>query len=1155
MRTRRFIKYVIDAIRDPEREFSERVFLGLTIISEIVVLIAYIADILSGEDYKEIIVLTATLIVVPLVTFTCLYKDRLKIAIRLIVAGLVYAILPALFFFGGGVYGGGVLWIIFAFMYVGLVISGAWRIFILFVLFILTGGCYALQYYFPEIVNEHSREMFFVDSFISLIMVGMVCCGMTWFQNRLFMAENARAKKETERAEELTRSQNRFFSSMSHEIRTPINSILGLNELILRDPTTSEEIAKDAAGIQGAGKMLLSLINDILDFSKMEAGSMDIVPVEYRIGDMLSEIVNMIWLRAQDKGLSFNVSIDPNVPSTLYGDEVRIRQVIINLLNNAVKYTAEGSVELHMESSEIDEKTTELRISISDTGIGIKKEALPYLFDAFKRVDEEKNRHIEGTGLGLSIVKQLVELMNGTVTVNSVYGEGSMFTVTLRQGVLDAGKIGELNIHNQQTIRKHAYESRFKAPEARILIVDDNEMNLEVESRLLSQTEMQIDKALSGKEALEMTLRQRYDTILMDHLMPEMDGIECLEALREQAGGLNRNTPVIVLTANAGSENREQYNRAGFDGYLVKPVSSESLEEMLIRHIDRDKLILSNKMMIMREDIHASSGYSGKLPVVITATSMCDLPDSVVKKLGISLIPFGIRTEEGVFKDGEQMDADELIRYINSGKKATSAPPNESDFTEFFAGVLRKAHHLIHISLTTSMSDDDEIAREAAKSFDNVTVINSGCLSSATGILVLIAHKLAQQNIPIPELVEELETIKQRLRCSFIIDTTDFMASKGLVSHSEHRIAKALNLHPSVRFKNDRYSVSGGWIGSTKRAYAKYIRKAFPPEIVPDSDVAFITYVDIPVDTLLWIRDEVMKIMKFEHIVFKKASAGISSNCGSGTFGILYFVKGAKSYNIGSYIIDEDDERAGVEDDGDNDRKDSVVFAEMRGPEEEAQEFSEDTKEEEPVRENAENTKWYDELEGIDGEIAIRNSGSEEAFRTVLKIFYDSIDGKSTELESFYDSENWKDYTIKIHALKSSAKLIGAMELGERAQLLETAGKEENSDYIREHHPAFIRDYREYGKILGPVFEEEEAEKAGEDKPVADGYLMESVYEGLREAAENMDCDSIEQILKEMEEYAIPENEKDRYTGILEKAGNYDYDGILEILDRKGIDG
>ena len=1154
MKKKNLLKKVIDAIRDPEREFIERVFLALTIISEITVFAALVGDIAANENPLEIAVLVGTLIVVPVLVYFCLQRNKLKFAIKLTVILLIFIIMPALFFFGGGLEGGGVLWIIFTFTYVGLVLSGSWRIVMLIMTIVLAAGCYLAEYFYPDIVNEHSRGMFFIDSFISLVLVGAVCFLMTWLQNILFMDENARARKAAEKAEELTRAQNRFFSSMSHEIRTPINSILGLNELILRDQDASDEIVKDAMGIQGSGKMLLALINDILDFSKMEAGSMDIVPVDYRIGDMLSEIVNMIWIRANDKGLKFNVTIDPKVPTVLYGDEVRIKQVIINLLNNAVKYTPEGSVELHVESEEKDEKNVELSIFVTDTGMGIKKETLPYLFDAFKRVDEEKNRHIEGTGLGLSIVKQLVELMNGTITVNSVYGEGSTFTVVLTQGISDPAHIGDLSIHNQGTVRRNAYECSFRAPEARILIVDDNEMNLEVESKLLIGTEMNIDKALSGKAALELTVQKQYDTIFMDHLMPEMDGIECLENIRRQSGGMNRNTPVIVLTANAGSENRELYNRAGFNGYMVKPVSGEALENILTKYISADKLILnSNKLMTNREDINAGTGYTGKVPVIITSTSMCDLPDSIIKKLNIPILPFLIRTEEGIFKDGRQMGADELIRYLNTGKNAVSSPPDEAAYTEFFASVLKRAHHLIHIALTSGMSEDYHVASEAARSFDNVTVINSECLSSATGILVMIAHKLAQMNVSVEEIVSELETVKHRLKCSFIIDTTEYMARKGLISSRVDRFARGLNLHPCLRIKDDKSGIGGVWIGNRRRVYKKYITKAFPVDVIPDPEVVFVTYVDVPIETLLWIKEEISKIVYFENVVFMQASAAISSNCGPGTFGILYFVKSNKSYNLASFI---DKETLLVEDESGNDTEGSGL-----GIKDESEEDEADKKEGSEISETAGKTevpaKWYDDIEGIDGKAAVKNSGSEDSFKTVLGIFYSSIDDRSAELERFYAAEDWDNYTIKVHALKSSAKLIGAMGTAEKSQLLENAGKEGNIGYIKENHAALIEEFRAYKGKLNPFFgkkeeeEQENTENGDDDRPELSGEMLSDIYDRLRTAVETMNCDDIEDILKETEGYALPESDREKLKNLSEMADLFNYDGMLELLNEK----
>ncbi|MBO4374224.1 MAG: DegV family EDD domain-containing protein [Lachnospiraceae bacterium] len=1139
----RLIKKYIDFVKNPQKEFAERIFLLLAVTSEIAVGIALIGDIVTGDSYMECIVIGAEIIAVVVLTLVCLYYDKIRFAIRITVVALVFIIIPALFFFGGGLYGGGVIWIIFAYMYAGLVLKDRWRTMMFILITIVSLSCYVIGYYHPELVYPHSRSLFFVDSFISVVLVGILCYYMTRFQGRLFAEENERARKEAERAEELTRSQNRFFSSMSHEIRTPINSILGLNELILRDQEATDDIVKDASGIQGSGKMLLALINDILDFSKIEAGSMDIVPVDYHVGDMLSEIVNMLWLRAQDKGLGFEVEVDPEVPKVLYGDEVRIKQIIINLLNNAVKYTKEGHVGLRVESRDEDKDAVELVISISDTGMGIRKEDMPYLFDAFKRVDEGKNRHIEGTGLGLSIVRQLVELMDGTISVNSIYGEGSTFTVTVKQLVTDHTKIGELDIHNQQMVRRSAYESSFWAPEAKILIVDDNEMNLEVERRLLEDTDMGIDVALSGKEALEMCLTTHYDVIFMDHLMPGMDGIECREALREQYGGMNRSTPVIVLTANAGSENRELYNKAGFDGYLVKPVSGAAMEEVLIRHISREKVVLRSVMMGDDEEINVSDKYTDKLPVIVTSSSMCDLPRSVIKKLHIPIIPFVVKTDRGVFKDGVHMDANELIRHINEGKDAVSSPPDEAAYTEFFAEMLKKAHHLIHISITTSMSSEYKTACEAARSFDNVSIVNSECVSSATGILVLIAYKLVQQGLAPEEIVSELNSVKQRLKCSFVINTTSFMAKKGLVSQRLHRIADSLNIHPALTIKNDKAAIGGLWTGRTKSFYKRYISSALPPDTIPDSDVVFVTYVDIAPDMLEWIGEEIKKAAYFEHVIFKQASAAISSNCGPGTFGILYFLKSNKSYNIASFIHDVAADAEYDTEDEQSDMPDGDTTGKMPDDQPEDKTAEETPESSQPAEKN-----WYEKLSGIDGETAIKNSGSEEAFRTVLKIFFESIGEKKDVLEQCFSSEDWENYTIKIHALKSSARLVGALGLGEKAERLEMAGKEGDIGYIRDNHASVMEEYQGYRQILGEIYDEADSEDEDAGKPVADAFIMQSIYDEIRNAAESYDSNMIESIMKEAAEYAIPEEEKERFKLVSAKADILDYDGILEVL-------
>ncbi|MBE7002960.1 MAG: DegV family EDD domain-containing protein [Ruminococcaceae bacterium] len=1116
---------------DPSINFMERIFVVFTIISDIGVMIALIGDIVNHESIAEIAVLSATVIFVPVTTVLCVKRNKIHTATRVIVIGLVVVILPTVFIFGGGVEGGGVLWIIFSYLYIGLVLTGAWRVVLLIVLTLLSAAGYLIEYFYPELIFQHSRKMFYIDSFTSIVMVGVVCYVMVWFQNRLYQAENRRAKAETEKAEELNRAQSRFFSSMSHEIRTPINSILGLNEIILRQEDASDEIVRDAANIQGAGKMLLSLINDILDFSKIQAGSMDIVPVEYRVGDMLSEIVNMIWLRAKEKGLKFEVDVDPQVPTVLFGDEVRIKQILINLLNNAVKYTKSGSVSLHIESEGVGENCVLLKISVTDTGMGIKQEAIPYLFDAFRRVDQEKNRSIEGTGLGLSIVKQLLDLMGGTITVNSVYTQGSTFTVNVEQAIADARPIGDISIiGGAGGVARRKHERRFSAPEARVLIVDDNEMNLEVEKKLLGDTDLTVDTALSGAEALEKTLRSRYDVILMDHLMPEMDGIECFERLREQTGGLNRNVPVVVLTANAGSENRELYNAAGFDGYLVKPVSGAQLEDMLLKRLPEEKVIRMGSESMTAEELNTAKGYSRKIPVLITTSSMSDFPDSVIRHLGLDIIPFVIQTNEGTFRDGVEIGADEVTRYISAGKGvAVSSPPEVSDYVEFFGTMLKKAQHVIHISLTTSMSKEYERATQAAKSFENVTVINSGGLSSAVGLLVLTAYKLARQNHSPAQIAQELEGVKSHIHCSFAVQTIKYMAKRGFVSRNVHGMVKTLDLHPCISIRNDRAVLAGMWAGSMRRCYERYIFSTLNRFINPDLGVLFVTYVDIPEDELAWIEECIRRRANFERIIFQQASAAVSVNFGPGTLGLLFMDRGGKNYDLGTLVPTEKE----IEDNG-SDMQERAAAEDVRDP---AQDSAQDGAAE-PEGEDA----WLADVPDISYGEALGNCGGADSFRKALELFYRSIDAKADEIERYWRGGDVKNYTVKVHALKSSARLIGALELSEQAKELEAAGNAGDTARIDALTPGLLEAFRAFSEKLGHLSGE-----AADDRPPIDAEKLAEAYAAIAECTGMMDYDMVELALESVKEYSLPTEDRKRMYDIRAALTELDWERVAEL--------
>ena len=410
-----------------------------------------------------------------------------------------------------------------------------------------------------------------------------------------------------------TRSKTEFLSNMSHEIRTPINTVLGMNEMILREATDSN-IQKYAGNVENSGKMLLSLINDILDFSKIESGKMEIIHVKYQVSSVLNDAMSMIKPRADAKGLSLTLEVNENIPNLLEGDEVRIRQIVTNLLTNAVKYTEEGKVTLIADFKQMEQNSIELYLAVRDTGIGIRKEDQSKLFESFQRIDEKKNRNIEGTGLGLSITSHLVELMGGRIGVESTYKEGSLFYVTIPQKVEDAKPIGTFTQYTDQA-RAHHYQTSFTAPEARILIVDDNAMNLAVAEGLLKQTCIQIETASSGEECLRMLRRNKYHLLLLDHMMPGMDGIETLNRMKEEA--LASDMPVIALTANAVSGAREMYLNCGFQDYLSKPISGGNLEKMLQNWLPKELIIPSalyeaNEADALFETDKTQSGNSDK---------------------------------------------------------------------------------------------------------------------------------------------------------------------------------------------------------------------------------------------------------------------------------------------------------------------------------------------------------------------------------------------------------------------------------------------------------------------------------------------------------------------------------------------------------------
>jgi len=538
--------------------------------------------------------------------FICLKYEKYDLGSNVMVITIAFFILPVMFFSEGGIHSGMTIWMFFAIPVAFLMMDGKARYIICFLIIMVDVCCFYIQYYYPNLVTVlDSEHKILVDVTESYVCVAVLLCSLILihvksYERQSIMLEKQRVEllekqKELEKAvEEAIRADQAkgdFLANMSHEIRTPINAVLGMDELILRE-ASNPDIIEYATNIQTSGKTLLSIINDILDFSKIEAGRMEVTPSEYSVADVINEVAGMIKPRLNDKRIDLVLKNNPNIPCKLWGDDNKLRQIILNLLTNAAKYTHVGTITVTTDFATTDEESILLKFSVNDTGIGIKEENIESLFQTFRRIDLKNNRSIEGTGLGLSLTKNLVELLGGSIGVESTYGVGSTFYFEVPQRIIDKTPIGQIT---QKTIvRAPKYKCSFEAPDCSVLVVDDTVTNIKVFCGLLKNTKLHIDQALSGAECLEMVKYFKYDIIFMDHMMPEMDGIETYFEMQKLGENINKDTPVIVLTANAIEGNTKMYKEAGFIDCLYKPVKYQELESMLIQYLPKDKVNLTD---------------------------------------------------------------------------------------------------------------------------------------------------------------------------------------------------------------------------------------------------------------------------------------------------------------------------------------------------------------------------------------------------------------------------------------------------------------------------------------------------------------------------------------------------------------------------------
>jgi DegV family protein with EDD domain len=848
--------------------------------------------VLPGADLKVLYSLVPICVLSNIAIRVTLSQGDSKKASWLLVIGTNVVFFPMLFINSGGTESGMPVWFVLGLVYIFLLFEGRdfWIAMTLSLVSFL--GTYLLCYYRPYLVPESTRFYSFSDSFFALVCVSLFIGILLKIQSRTYEQEKKSAEAQKKEVEQIARSKDTFFANMSHEIRTPINTIIGLNEMILREDI-SDEIAENAINIQNASKMLLTTINDILDLSKLESGKMDIVPTQYEISSMFSDLVNLIWIRAHQKNLEFKVDIDPEIPSMLYGDEIRIKQVVTNMLTNAVKYTSSGSVTLSAKGERVAADQILLRISVQDTGMGIRKESLDDLFSSFKRVDESDNRNIEGTGLGLNISKQLIEMMGGKISVDSVYHQGSTFTVEVKQRIVNVRPIGVINFATQKQLNhRAAYRQSFIAPDARILVVDDNSMNLMVVVKLLRDTKVKVDMAESGREALQKTAENTYHVILMDHMMPEMDGAATLRAVRSQTKGFCQKTPVIALTANVMSDAEQVYRNMGFDGYLAKPISAPLLEAGLLKYLPPTLIeYMAQDDDDETDDMEELNQISSarKRKIAITADCICDLPKDLLEHFHIRLMYCYVHTREGRFCDLFELSSDSLLTYLQKdGNHSHSSTADPSEYEYFFAETLKEAEHVIHITATADLSGAYPNATQAAKTFDNVTVIDSAHISSGHGLMVLCAARLAEEGYGVDEICEALDEYRERVFSNFLVPSTATLYRNGKVSGAVHRLCTVLNLHPVLSMSRNKLKLWCIESGNMHRAVRQYVKKLFEHSRQIDTSVLFVTYAGCSVKQIDEIVGIVEKYIHFDQVILQKASATVSSNCGVGTFGLMF---------------------------------------------------------------------------------------------------------------------------------------------------------------------------------------------------------------------------------------------------------------------------
>lgn len=568
-------------------------YMMMNIMLAVGLLIAFLAAVLNfaegGGPFAKFSCI-GVFIVAALSLFLSVKKKKPRIGAIIITFFVNVIVFPITFFQCGGIRSGMPLWLLLGLLVVWLFLDGVAFYVMLFLSVGAVSTCVILDYYHPELIKlELANSSWHIDV-LSIILLVMLTIGIIFkYQTKLYEKQRERllAQEQSimtamQEANSANMAKSQFLANMSHEIRTPINAIMGMNEMIMRE-SPSDDICIYSDNIKKATGSLVSLVNDILDLSTLEAGTLEIIPERYDLKALIGECYDAGSTRATIKELKYSFKNNVSIPRYLVGDKIRVKQIITNLITNAVKFTTTGGVFVEFNYTKLKEDTIGLTVTVKDTGSGIPKDYIAKILSPYTSQDPDRNRNIRGTGLGLSITKRLVDLMGGNFEISSELRVGSTFTVSIPQIISENVPLGEFTVVNNARNNKE-YKPTFKAPEAKLLIVDDMAINLTVLQSLLKRTQIKIDAVLSGQLALEKCKETEYDLIFLDHMMPEMDGIETLHRIKK-LDNANKDIPVIVITANAIVGAKDAYLEEGFDSYIAKPAKADELEKVVFKYL------------------------------------------------------------------------------------------------------------------------------------------------------------------------------------------------------------------------------------------------------------------------------------------------------------------------------------------------------------------------------------------------------------------------------------------------------------------------------------------------------------------------------------------------------------------------------------------